>query len=68
MSFGFHPFADELRTKLRIGIIDPLRASVAALQAVQTLRVRLGPATAPLARPKELMHFLERLAETITAS
>jgi Asp/Glu/hydantoin racemase len=61
MSFGFHPFADDLRTKLGIGVVDPLRASIAALQAVETLQVRLGPAPPPIEHPKELEEFLARL-------
>jgi allantoin racemase len=63
MSFGFHPFADELRTTLSIGVIDPLHASIAALQAVETLKIRLGPASPPLEHPRELMDFLTRLEE-----
>lgn len=63
MSFGFHPFANELRTELGIGVIDPLRASIAALQAVKTLDVRLGPTAPALERPQELIDFLARLEE-----
>jgi allantoin racemase len=62
MSFGFHPFADELGARLGIGVIDPLRASIAALLAVKTLHVRFGPVPPAIERPKELMDFLARLA------
>jgi allantoin racemase len=61
MSFGFHPFAHDLRSELGIGVIDPLRASIAALQAVETLQVRLGPAPPLIEHPKELVDFLARL-------
>jgi Asp/Glu/hydantoin racemase len=65
MSFGFHPFADELRAKLGIGVIDPLRASIAVLQAMQTLGVRLGPPPAVVQKPEELREFLERLEQSM---
>lgn len=63
MSFGFHPFADELRTALGIGVIDPLRASIAALQAAETLLIRLGPPPPALEHPRELVDYLGRLVE-----
>jgi allantoin racemase len=63
MSFGFHPFAEELRTTLGVGVIDPLHASIATLQAVETLKVRLGPAPLRPKHPRELMDYLTRLEE-----
>jgi allantoin racemase len=63
MSLGFHPFAGELREKLGIGVIDPLRASIAALQSVQTMGVRLGTPPPRVERPEELRGFLERLEQ-----
>ncbi len=45
MSFAFHPFATRLGERMGIPVIDPLRASIAVLQATETLAVRLGPAS-----------------------
>jgi allantoin racemase len=68
MSFGFHPFADELQAKVGIEVIDPLRASIAALQAAQTLGVRLGPPPPVVERPEELREFLGRLEQSMAVS
>jgi|SRR5579884_623913 len=61
MSFGFHPFADRIREALGVEVIDPLRASIAALQATQTLGTRLGAPAPVLARPDSLAIFMEQL-------
>jgi len=68
MSLGFYPFADELSRALGIGVVDPLRASIAALQVVQTLGVRLGPAPAAIERPAALKEFLAKLEGAIPVS
>jgi hypothetical protein len=68
MSFGFHPFANELQKELGIGVVDPLRASIAALQIAKTLNIRLGPPPPPLERPKDLMAFLSTLEKKFSLS
>lgn len=65
MSLGFHPFAEVLRRELEVAVVDPLRASVAALQAITVLGVRLGPPSPELEHPQALAEFLARL-ETMT--
>lgn len=61
MSFGFHTFAAGMKEALGAEVIDPLRASIAALQATQTLGTRLGPPPPVLARPDSLNQYLARL-------
>jgi allantoin racemase len=65
MSFGFYPFARELRAAIGLDVIDPLRASIAALQAAATLDIRLGGIAPQLERPEELSRFLARLEEAV---
>ena len=65
MTFGFHPFARELQNRLGVPVIDPLRASIAALQAAETLQVRLGGAAPTVERPEEIAAFLDQLAGAI---
>lgn len=65
MSFGFGPFAAVAEQELGVPVINPLRASIAALQATQTLGTRLGPPAPVLERPDSLHRFLHRLERDV---
>lgn len=68
MSFGFYPFAAALRKRLGVEAIDPLRASIGALQVTATLSIRLGGKAQQLERPEDLSRFLFQLVGTVAVS
>jgi len=64
LSFGFHPFAPELRQRLGVPVVDPLKAGIMVAHA----QVLMGLHPSPLAhpandQPDELDWYLDRLAE-----
>ena len=61
MSFGFHPFASRLQERIGVPVIDPLRAGVAAAQAMLSLGVM--PSRRNLPPIDDPTHLVEYLAE-----
>lgn len=65
MSFGFYPFAKRLEERVGVPVIDPLRAGVAAAQAMLTLGVLPSPRAIP--RIDDQKHLTQYLSSLGTA-
>jgi len=62
MSFGFHPFASRLQERIRVPVIDPLRAGVAAAQAMLSLGVLPSHRNLPpIDDPTHLAEYLSQV-------
>lgn len=60
MSFGFHPFAARLQERLGLPVVDPLKAGVAAAQAMLALGALPSPRSVPrIEEPRHLVEHLE---------
>lgn len=62
MSFGFYPFASGLQERIRVPVIDPLRAGVAAAHAMRSLGVLPSHRNLPpIDDPTHLADYLSQL-------
>ena len=63
MSFGFHPFADELAARIGVPVLDPVRSGIAAVTAMSVLGVRHNTRWLPPVKDKTAMNeFLGQMA------
>lgn len=63
MSFGFHPFAAQLSSRLGVPVLDGVRCAVAAAHVLDTVGVRHSAKwLPPLENPEAMLDFLGRFA------
>jgi allantoin racemase len=69
MSFGFHPFADELAARLGVPVLDPVRSGIAAATAMSVLGMRPSTRWLPPVQDQGSMNeFLARLASASSSA
>jgi len=69
MSFGFHPFADELSARIGVPVLDPVRSGIAAATAMSALGMRHSTRWLPPVKDKGAMkEFLGLMASAASGA